>query len=173
MPSKEVLQYYGMDSGFGRIVYCTRRLVRFILEKMARSCPAKSAKARLYRMCGLNIGKDVYIGDNVLFDRAFPHMITIQDHAAIGDRCIITAHAHIPTDTRLKDVYPRKVEPVVIGEGAWLMPGVTVICGVTIGKEAVIATGAVVTKDVPPRTLVGGVPAKVLKDLGDKFDTSL
>ena len=45
------------------------------------------------------------------------------------------------------------------------MPNVTIIYGVTIGDEAVIATGAVVTKDVPPRTLAGGVPAQILKQL--------
>ena len=45
------------------------------------------------------------------------------------------------------------------------MPNVTIIPGVTVGDESVIATGAVVTKDVPPRTLVAGVPAKVVKDL--------
>ena len=45
------------------------------------------------------------------------------------------------------------------------MPNVTIITGVTIGDEAVIATGSVVTKDVPPRVLVAGVPAKVVKDL--------
>ena len=45
------------------------------------------------------------------------------------------------------------------------MPNVTIIPGVVIGDESVIATGSVVTKDVPPRTLVGGVPAKILKDL--------
>jgi acetyltransferase-like isoleucine patch superfamily enzyme len=45
------------------------------------------------------------------------------------------------------------------------MPNVTIIPGVTIGDEAVVATGSVVTKDVPPRVLVAGVPAKVVKDL--------
>ena len=53
----------------------------------------------------------------------------------------------------------------MIGKGVWIMPNVTIIPGVTIGDEAVVATGSVVTKDVPPRTLVAGVPAKVVKDL--------
>lgn len=47
----------------------------------------------------------------------------------------------------------------------WIMPNVTIIPGVTIGDEAVVATGSVVTKDVPPRVLVAGVPAKIVKDL--------
>ncbi|RMZ50139.1 transferase [Flavobacteriaceae bacterium PRS1] len=52
-----------------------------------------------------------------------------------------------------------------IGKGVWIIPAVIIAPGVTIGDEAVIATGSVVTKDVPPRTLVAGVSAKVVKDL--------
>ena len=57
--------------------------------------------------------------------------------------------------------------PTKIGCGVWIMPAVIIIPGVTIGDEAVLATGSVVTKDVPPRCLVAGVPAKVVKDLND------
>ena len=101
----------------------------------------------MYRWSGIHIGKRVYIGHDMLFDRAFPEQITIGDDTAIGDRCTITAHGCIPTQTPLKEVYPLTVKPV------------------TIGDEAVVATGAVVTRDVPPRTLVAGVPAKVIKQL--------
>lgn len=169
MPSKEVLQYYGLDNPFGRVKYMARQSFRFIIEKMVQVCPSKTLRSTMYRWYGLNIGEDVYIGNHVLFDRAFPQMITIKDHAAIGDRCIITAHAHIPTDTPLKKIYPRTIKPVEIGEGAWLMPNVTVVCGVTIGKEAVVATGAVVTHDVPSRTLVAGVPARTIKELNSEL----
>ena len=78
---------------------------------------------------------------------------------------IITAHANIPSDTILKKLYPRSIKKTVIGKGVWIMPNVTIIPGVTIGDEAVVATGSVVTKDVPPRVLVAGVPAKIVKDL--------
>ena len=56
-------------------------------------------------------------------------------------------------------------EPVHIGSGVWFGASVTVLPGVSIGDEAVIAAGAVVTKDVPPRTVAAGVPAKVIKRL--------
>ena len=79
----------------------------------------------------------------------------------------ITAHANIPSQTRLKKLYPRKIMQTRIGKGVWIMPGVIIAPGITIGDEAVIATGSVVTKDVPARCLVGGVPAKVLKDLSE------
>lgn len=121
------------------------------------------------RWSGIHIGKRVYIGHDVLFDRAFPECITIGDDTAIGDGCTITAHGCIPTQTPLKSVYPLEVKPVNIGSRVWIMPKVTIIYGVNIGDESVIATGAVVTKDVPPFTLVGGVPAKVIKDLSDNL----
>ena len=53
--------------------------------------------------------------------------------------------------------------PIVIGDHVWIASGACVMPGVTIGDGAVVAAGAVVTKDVPPRTLVGGVPAKVIR----------
>jgi maltose O-acetyltransferase len=55
--------------------------------------------------------------------------------------------------------------PIAIGDGAWLGSRVTVLAGVTIGEGAVIAAGSVVTRDVAPNTLVGGVPAKLVRDL--------
>ena len=57
-----------------------------------------------------------------------------------------------------------------IGNGVWIMPNVVIAPGVTIGDEAVIATGSVVTKDVPPRSLAAGVPAKVVKNLSELLE---
>jgi acetyltransferase-like isoleucine patch superfamily enzyme len=119
----------------------------------------------MHRFKGVKIGKDVYIGHEVIFDRIFPDQIEIGDHTSIGDRAIITAHANIPSNTPLKKLYPRTINKVIIGKGVWIMPNVTIIPGVTIGDESVIATGSVVTKDVAPRTLVAGIPAKKMKDL--------
>ena len=113
----------------------------------------------------MNIGKGVYIGHEVIFDRVFTDQITIGDYSSIGDRAIITAYANIPSDTILKKIYPRDIKKTTIGKGVWIMPNVTIVPGVTVGDESVVATGAVVTKDVPPRVLVAGVPAKVVKDL--------
>jgi maltose O-acetyltransferase len=55
--------------------------------------------------------------------------------------------------------------PITIGDGVWIASRVTVLPGVTIGDGAVVAAGAVVTRDVAPDTLVGGVPAKLVRDL--------
>jgi acetyltransferase-like isoleucine patch superfamily enzyme len=165
MPADEVLAFYGLTGFSGKLRYGFRFIWRFILDKVAFFCPVKSWRTRIHRWRGVNIGKGVYIGHEVIFDRVFTDQIFIGDHTSVGDRCIITAHANIPSDTRLKKIYPRQILPTKIGKGVWIMPGVIIAPGVTIGDEAVIATGAVVTKDVPPRTMVAGVPAKVIKDL--------
>jgi len=165
MPAKEVLEFYGMNSPLGTVRYGFKFVFRFILDKIAFFTFVKSWRTVIHRWRGVKIGKGVYIGHEVIFDRVFTDQISIGDNSAIGDRAIISAHANIPTNTRLKQIYPRKIMPTTIGKGVWIMPGVIIAPGVTIGDEAVIATGSVVTKDVPPRTLVAGVPAKVVKDL--------
>ncbi|MBV4357845.1 hypothetical protein KTO63_11845 [Parasegetibacter sp. MAH-26] len=58
-----------------------------------------------------------------------------------------------------------KKAPITIEDGAWIGSRVTILPGVTIGEKSIIAAGAVVTKDVEPYTLVGGVPAKIIKHL--------
>ena len=167
MPANEVLEFYGLNSFTGRIRYGFRFLWRFFLDKVAFFCPVKSWRTVIHRWRGVQIGKGVYIGHEVMFDRVFTDQIHIGDNTSVGDRTIITAHANIPSDTRLKVIYPRKIMPTRIGKGVWIMPNVTIAPGVTIGDEAVIATGSVVTRDVPPRTMVAGVPAKVVKDLSN------
>jgi len=57
------------------------------------------------------------------------------------------------------------VAPTVIGRNAWVGVNVTILPGITVGEGAIIAAGAVVTKDIPPRTLAAGVPARIIKQL--------
>lgn len=165
MPAKEVLKFYHLDNPLGFVWYAIKFIWRFVLDKIAFLTFIKSWRTVIHRWRGVKIGKDVYIGHEVIFDRVFTDQISIGDHTAIGDRTIISAHANIPSNTRLKKIYPRQIMPTRIGKGVWIMPAVIIAPGVTIGDEAVIATGSVVTKDVPPRTLVAGVPAKVVKNL--------
>ena len=147
----------------GRFRYGLRFFKNWCLERLASNFPIPSWRVKLYRMRGLNIGKNVYIGYDVIFDRIHPEFITIEDYAEIGDRCIISAHSRgtLP----LREKYPRSVQPVKIGMGVWMAPGCIVIQGVEIGEMSVIGTGAVVNKSIPPHSLAVGVPAKVIKSL--------
>jgi acetyltransferase-like isoleucine patch superfamily enzyme len=105
----------------------------------------------------------VYIGYDVIFDRVYPELITVEDYAVIADRCIISSHSG--GAMLLRDVYPREMKPVKIGRGAWLSPACIVIMGVEIGELSVIGTGAVVTHSIPPKSVAVGVPARVIKTL--------
>lgn len=165
MPADEVLKFYGLKGTFGKIRYGLIFVCRFFLDKIAFFCFIKSWRTVIHRWRGVNIGKGVYIGHEVMFDRVFTDQIYIGDNTSVGDRTIITAHVNIPSNTRLKKIYPRQVMQTRIGKGVWIMPNVVIAPGITVGDEAVIATGSVVTKDVPPRCLVAGVPAKIVKDL--------
>ncbi|HOB43283.1 MAG: acyltransferase [Candidatus Methanoculleus thermohydrogenotrophicum] len=147
-----------------QIRYGIRFLKNWILERIAASFPIPSVRVKLHRMRGINIGKEVYIGYDVIFDRIHPEYITIEDYAEIGDRCIISAHQR-GTKT-LMDKYPRTVKPVRIGRGAWMAPGCIVIQGVDIGENSVIGTGSVVLWDIPAGTVVMGNPARPMKKLG-------
>ena len=135
----------------------------WFLERLAAIAPIPTWRVKLHRWRGIIIGKNVYIGYYVIFDRIYPEQIIIEDYVEIGDRCIISAHSR--GSMIMRDKYERKIDPVNIKKGAWIMPGVIITPGVKIGEMAVVATGAVVNKEVETRTLVAGVPAKKIKNL--------
>ena len=170
MPVDDVLLYYGKSGRIARIRYYIKFIWRFLLDKIAFFCFIKSLRTTLHRARGVNIGKGTYIGHEVMFDRVYTDQITIGECTSIGDRSIITAHANIPSNTPLQKIYPRKVMPTTIGNYVWIMPNVTIAPGITIGDYSVIATGSVVTKDIPEKSLAAGVPAKVVKDLSKQFN---
>lgn len=112
--------------------------------------------------CGLNthLGADVFINAGCRFqDQGGIH---IGDRALIGHNCVIATLNHNMDPARRANLLPA---PVRIGADAWLGSNVTVLPGVAIGEGAVVAAGAVVTHDVAPRTVVSGVPAKLIRNL--------
>ena len=124
----------------------------------------------------LHTGAHLYSGVQVLGPvvfgrRSFANDGTyIQGNVTIGTSVAIGPHTRIVTDTHDIGAPTRRAgtgrkEPVVIEDGAWIGASVTILPGVTIGRGAVVAAGAVVTRDVSPNTLVAGVPAKVIRKL--------
>lgn len=112
--------------------------------------------------CGLNthLGEGVFINAGCRFQDQGG--IYIGDGALIGHNAVIATLNHNMDPEKRANLLPA---PVHIGKRAWLGSNVTVLPGVTIGEGAVVAAGAVVTKDVAPNTVVGGVPAKLIKEL--------
>ena len=150
---------------FARIRFIKAIISRYILDILLYLAPTNSFRVLCYKHMGVNIGKDVFIGNQVLFDKIAPHKITIGDHTSVGERCIITAHADIPSNSPLRLIYPTSIKETIIGNGVWIMPSCIIAPGVKIDDYSVIATGSVVTKNVPSLCLVAGIPAKVVKKL--------
>ena len=92
--------------------------------------------------------------------------VTIGNHVNLAQGITVTALNHNFADTTKRiDEQGVTTKPVVIGDDVWIGANAVILPGVTIGRHAVVAAGAVVTQDVPENTLVGGVPAKIIKSL--------
>ena len=89
----------------------------------------------------------------------------IGDDVFIGPQTIITTLNHDMDAEHRSSLFPR---PVHVGNKVWLGARVTICPGVTIGESSVVAAGAVVTKNVPPETIVTGVPARVVRSLREQ-----
>ena len=115
-----------------------------------------------YTDCGKNmkIGKRVFINSGCKFQDQGG--ITIGDDVLIGHNCVIATLNHVMDPDRRADM---TAAPVVIEDKVWIGANVTILQGVTIGEGATIAAGAVVNKDVPARTIAGGIPAKIIKKI--------
>lgn len=115
-----------------------------------------------YTDCGKNIhfGKNVFVNSGCRFQDQGG--IWIGDNVLIGHNAVLATLNHNQNPKKRANLIPSRI---VIGNDVWLGANVTVLPGVTIGDGAIIAAGSVVTKDVPDRTVVGGVPAKMIKTI--------
>ena len=142
--------------------------------------------SKFINLYGCEIGDDTKIG-------AF---VEVQKNARIGQRCKISSHTFICEGvtiedgvfvghgvTFINDSYPRatsaegqlqtekdwEVEPTLVKKGASIGSGATILSNLTIGENAIVGAGSVVTKDVPPHTIVAGNPARVLRYIGSEL----
>lgn len=124
----------------------------------------------VHRLRGVHIGKGSKIARTVLIDDSRPDLVTIGKNVWITAGCQLLCHqrdlSFYEKDKAVMDC-PLKYAPIVIKDGAHIGIGSIIMPGVTIGKGAVIGAGAVVTKDVPDYCVAVGVPARVVKTLGE------
>lgn len=111
-------------------------------------------------------GKNITVGKNVFFNSGCRLQdqggIYIGDGALIGHSVVLATLDHDFSPKNRSTMIP---SPIVIGKNVWIGASATVVPGVTIGDGAIVAAGAVVVKDVPPNTIVAGVPAKEIRQL--------
>ncbi len=113
---------------------------------------------------GLTVGNDSFIGDECLLDLA--ESITLEDQVTLAERVLVLTHLNVGyADHPLQTRFPKMAAPVLIERGSFVGASVTILAGVTVGAGSFVAAGSVVVEDVPPATLVGGVPARRIKSL--------
>jgi len=111
----------------------------------------------------LQIGPGCYVGKDCFFDLS--DRITLERNVTVAMRVTILTHFDAGNSTASK-VYPLESRPVLFEMGAYVGAGATILPGVTVHQDAIVAAGAMVTEDVPAKVIVGGVPARFLKNLG-------
>ena len=129
----------------------------------------------LQRQRGVKIGKGVHWGTNVVADNTFPYFVVVEDGASISGNDYFLAHCKpLEYHAQCTESY---VAPVVVHRHAWIAVNVPVLPGVQIGEGAIVSAGSVVSKDIPPFTVVQGNPAKVVADLagivGSNYDPDM
>ncbi|MGB7340550.1 MAG: acyltransferase [Phototrophicaceae bacterium] len=110
----------------------------------------------------LVIGEWCHIGPYVTLDLS--NHIYIEDHVTISLNTQIISHIDVGYSP-LAQLYPSRSKPVTIRSGAYIGAGATILMGVTIGENSIVAASALVTKDVPANTIVAGIPAKPIKQI--------
>lgn len=138
--------------------------IRSLMERLTgrEIDPSFSMFPPFYSECGRNIflGKNVFINFGCHFQDQGG--IYIGDGTLIGSGVVIATINHDLDPARRHDNIP---SPVYIGKNVWIGSHATILPGVTVGDDAVIAAGAVVTKDVPEKTVAAGVPARVIRNI--------
>lgn len=149
--------------------YHTPEELREIMGRLTGKKPDESF--RLFPPFYTDFGKNITIGKDVFINSCCHFQdqggISIGDGSMIGHNVVLATINH--------DLDPEKMRknhyaPIKIGKHVWIGSNVTILPGITVGDWAVIAAGAVVTKDVPPFTVAGGVPAKTIKKIRRKED---
>lgn len=142
-----------------------------LIRGLLRGLFLKGTHKNLKILEGVKIGgmKNIHIGDNVHINHnvdifALDENIIIGNNVIIASYVSILAANHITKEINIPIRYQGYIsKKIIINDDVWICTRATILAGVTIGQGSVIAAGAVVTKNVPPYAIVGGVPAKIIR----------
>ena len=147
-----------------------------LLKLIAKHMPGNKLRISLLRMCGYAIGNSVYIGEDFIIiddlgDTKFEFNLNIGDRASISPRVTFVMHTQ-PNESRIVPYVNSHKGSITIDSDAWIGTGSVILPNVTIGEGAVVGANSVVTKNVPPYTVVGGVPAHKIKEVNVPWNSS-
>lgn len=147
--------------------FALRKIKNILLYRLAYLCPLNGWRVKMHRWRGVNIGKNVYIGQHCVIDNAYPEYIYIGDNVSLAGEVSVIAHSN--PYAHFAPVVESKVAPIVIEEGAWIGVKAVILLGVVIGKNAIVSAGTVVDRNVAPYTVVRGNPMKKVTDFEYMF----
>lgn len=171
-----------MKKAIKNFAVCTFELVASLIFMLPRHQIFNLLKSNFLRLLGSKIGKsityypgikispgtNIHVGDHV--DLAWGVLITTGGGVSIGDRTLVGYNTQIFSANHVIPPYPGKIfesghvkKAVRIEKDVWIGAGCIILPGVNIGEGAVVAAGSVVSKDVMPFEIVGGIPAKLIK----------
>lgn len=168
------------DSQYPKVQAVVSRTISLIAELNASSTDVDQVRERLSVVIGTeidksttifgpfytNFGRFIKIGKGVFINHACTFLdmggITLEDNVLIGPKVNLITENHPMEPQNRRSLVCR---PVVIKRNAWVGAAATILPGVTVGENAIVAAGAVVTKDVAANTIVAGVPAKAVKSI--------
>jgi acetyltransferase-like isoleucine patch superfamily enzyme len=171
IPSNDPEAYKLRDASFatkGLLVHLNNSSnpaeIREVLSQITGSAIDESVA--VFTPLYINYGKYTKIGKNVFinFDCVFLDLggITIEDNVLIAPKVSLLSEGHPVSPNERGSLVPGHIH---IRKNAWIGAGATILLGVTVGENAVVAAGAVVSKDVPANTIVGGIPARHIKNI--------
>ena len=142
------------------------KIYKRILKLLVKNFPAYQIRRNLLRAAGYTVGNNVYIGEDLIIidelnDKGY---LRLGNGVSIAERVTLVISSR-PNFSRFSNIVPSNHGPIVIENDAWLGTGVIVMPNITIGEGAVVGAGSVVNRDVPPFTVVAGVPAKPIRKL--------
>jgi acetyltransferase-like isoleucine patch superfamily enzyme len=144
-----------------------KQIKKKLLKLIAKQLPGCGMRIRLLRMCGYEIGNNVYIGEDfiIIDDLGDTQLeLRIGDRVAISPRVTFVLHTQ-PNESRIVPYVNSHKGFITVESDAWIGTGAVILPNVTIGEGAVVGANSVVTKNVAPYTVVGGVPAHIIKQV--------
>ena len=149
------------------ISHWIERIKNKLLYSWGVHFPYSKLRVFALRKLGHTVGNNVYISGDIVITQNFTGdrgRLLIGNNVSIGPRCTLVVVSH-PNFSSIRSKIKEKKREIIIRDNAWIGAGVIILPGVTIGGNSIVAAGAVVTKNVAPNTIVGGIPAKeIIKD---------